>query len=200
MSPKTSLSRLAVGSRWQTNFLAVMPAVRQHACICFRRLDHHARQEAIAATIARAFVDYGILVRKRRLAHAYPSTLAEFAVRRTRAGRGVGTSQNTRDLFNHAAHRRHVQSLSPWDSGTWREQVLEDRRVSPADQAAFNLDFQAWLFGWPPSHRRIIDTLAAGHRTCEVAQRFKMTSGRVSQLRRQYQRSWVAFQGAERAA
>ncbi len=150
MSPKTSLSQLAVSSRWQNNFLAVIPAVRQHACICFRRLEHHARQEAIAATVARAFVDYGNLVRRRRLVNAYISTLADFAVRRVRAGRAVGAAQNSRDLLNRDPQRRQVRSLTPWESGTWRELVLEDRRVSPADQAAFNLDFQAWLARWPP--------------------------------------------------
>jgi hypothetical protein len=199
MSPNTSLSQYATVSRWQANFLNILPAVRKHACVCFRRLDYHARQEAVAATIARALVDYGDLAAKQRLAYAYPNTLADFAVRRVRAGRTAGAPQNPYDLLSRIQSQK-IQSLDTQKSGTWRELVLQDRRVSPADQAAFNLDFQNWLSRWPKFHRRMIGTLAAGHRTSEVARRFKVTAGRVSQLRRQYQRSWEAFQGLAQAA
>ena len=202
MTTKTPLSELATSRRWQTNFLSLMPTVQHHAGICFRRFPSEARQEAIAATIARAFVDYGILVQQRKLAQVYPSSLADFAVRRIRAGRPVGAPQNTRDLFNRDPHRLCIQSLTPCHAGdgTWRELVLESHRVTPADQAAFNLDFQDWLGHWSRRHRKIITTLAAGHRTRDVALRFRTSCCRISQLRRRYQRSWEQFQGLEQAA
>jgi hypothetical protein len=198
MTTKTPLSIMAASRRWQTNFLSVLPTVHHHARICFRRLPQFARQEAIASTIARAFVDYGILARQRKLSRAYPTSLAEFAVRRIRAGRTVGGSQNARDLLNHDPHCRHIQSLTPNNSsdGTWRELVLANRRITPADQAAFNLDFQTWFAQWPPRHQDIINTLAAGHRNCDVALRFKTSRSRISQLRRTYRQSWEQFQGA----
>ena len=199
MATRTPLSQLAPTRRWQTNFLHIMPAVQHHAGMCFRRLPSEAREEAVAATIARAFVDYGILARQRKLARAYPYSLAEDAVRRVRAGRIIGGPQTNRDLFNHEP--RHLQSLTPCDSaGSWRELVLENRRVTPADQAAFNVDFQDWLGQWPPRHRDIINTLAAGHRNHEVAVYFRITRSRISQLRRTYQQSWEQFQGIKQAA
>ena len=73
--------------------------------------------------------------------------------------------------------------------------VLETRRVSPADQAAFNLDFQAWLQGWSRRDRHILFHLAAGNGTFAVAERFKISPARVSQLRRRYEQSWLEFQG-----
>ena len=73
--------------------------------------------------------------------------------------------------------------------------VLETRRVSPADQAAFNLDFQAWLQGWSRRDRQILYHMAAGHGTFAVADRFKISPARVSQLRRRYRESWMQFQG-----
>jgi hypothetical protein len=198
---KTPLSELATHRRWQTNFLSVLPAVYHHARISFRRLRGDIRSEAIAATIARAFVDYGILARRRKLARAYPCSLGEFAVRRIRAGRVVGSPQNTRDLFNRDPQRRSIRSLTPCDSsGTWREVVLEDRRVTPADQACFNLDFQAWLAQWPPRHRAIINTLGAGHRNHEVAVRFKTSRSCISKFRRTYRESWDQFQNVSQAA
>ena len=197
---KTPLSTLATSRCWQSNFLGVLPAVQNHARHCFRRLHGEARQEAIAATIAQAFADYGNLARQRKLAHVYPSSLASFAVQRVRAGRPVGTPQNTRDLFNRDPLR--IQSLTPCDSGerTWRELVIEDRRVTPAEQACFNLDFRDWLSQWPRRHRKIITTLAAGNRTHEVAAVFKLSCARISRLRREFQRSWEQFQGVGQAA
>jgi len=199
-STKTPLSTLATSRCWQNNFLGVLPAVRNYARHCFRRLHGEARQEAIAATIAQAFADYGNLARQRKLAHVYPSSLATFAVRRVRAGRPVGTPQNTRDLFNRDPLR--IQSLTPCDSGegTWRELVVEDRRVTPAEQACFNLDFRDWLSQWPRRHRNIITTLAAGNRTKEVAAVFKLSCARISRLRREFQSSWEQFQGVGQAA
>jgi len=202
MTAKTPLSELATSRHWQNNFLGILPTVRHHAQHCFRRYRSEARHEAIAACEARAFVDYGNLVRQRKLAQVYPSTLADFAVRRIRAGRPVGTPENTRDLFNRDPQRLHIQSLTPPDSGagTWRDLLLECRRVTPAEQAAFNLDFKDWLGRWSRRHRKIITTLAAGHRTRDVARRFKTSCCLISRLRRRYQQSWQQFQGLEQAA
>ena len=48
---------------------------------------------------------------------------------------------------------------------------------------------------WPLRHRRIINALAGGDRTMAVAERFGVSPARVSQLRREYERSWQQFQG-----
>jgi hypothetical protein len=39
--------------------------------------------------------------------------------------------------------------------------------------------------------------LAAGERTTDVARRFGVSLARISQLRRELERSWLAFQGEE---
>jgi hypothetical protein len=200
MSHQIRLSHLAGGRRWQARFLLVLPDIQHYACRRFRNLRQEAREEAIAATIARAFVDFGVLARQHKLNRVYPGRLANLAVRRVCAGRLVGRPQNTRDLFNRKPYR--LQSVHPWDAGegTWREQAVPDRRTTPGDMAAFNLDFERWLNRWPWRHRRIINALAAGNRDCEVAGRFRMDRSRVSQCRRMYRQSWEQFQGLARAA
>jgi hypothetical protein len=196
------LSALAASPRWQTNFLAVLPAVQTHASIQFGRLRPEAREEATAATVARAFVDYGHLAKRHRLAHAYAGTLASYAVRRVRAHRSVGGHQTAKDVLSPIAQKRHgftLASLSPWDAAedTWREVVVESRRVSPADRAAFDLDFAQWLSRWPARHRRLINGLAASERVTDLAKRFRVSLGRISQLRRRYAASWQKFQGVD---
>jgi len=73
-------------------------------------------------------------------------------------------------------------------------------RAGVADLAAFRLDFQQWLKDMCERDRRIIAALAAGEGTGEVAGRLGLTAGRVSQLRRQYECRWLAFQGEVPAA
>ena len=194
------LSALATSRRWQTNFLSVLPTVQTHAQVCFRRLQPEAREDATAETVARAFVDYGCLAKRHRLSHAYPSTLASFAVQRVRGHRHVGWRQTAKDVFSPVAQKKHgfgLSTLSPWDNaeGSWRDVVVESKRVSPADTAVFALDFAQWFQKWSKRHRRIINALASGERVTDVAGRFQVSLARISQLRRRYQRSWERFQG-----
>jgi hypothetical protein len=84
--------------------------------------------------------------------------------------------------------------------GAWRNLAVEDRHVTPADQAAFNVDFQEWLARWSRQHRRIIGRLAAGHRPWEVARYFQLARSQMTRFRHRYQRSWEAYQGLAQAA
>ena len=77
----------------------------------------------------------------------------------------------------------------------WRAAVMENRRVSPADQAAFNLDFERWMGGFSRRHQRIIQRLAAGERAGVIADRLGLSDGRLSQLRQKFQHAWQTFQG-----
>lgn len=102
-------------------------------------------------------------------------------------------------MLNPLTHKKKgigIVSLSPWDSaeGTWREVVVESKRVSPADRAVYNLDFAARLKSWPRRHRRIINALASGERTMAVAKKFGISEGRVSQWRKTFPDSWERFQ------
>ena len=194
------LSQLATSRNWQANFLTVLPAVQNHAAVRFRHLHAEARAEATAHAVAAAVVSYHALTRQNKLSQAYPGTVATFAVKSVNSGRHVGGHINSKDVLNPLAQKRHsiaVRSTTPWNrqEGDWRDMVLETRRASPADQAAFNLDFQTWLQSWSRRDRQIIFQLAAGYGTFAVARRFGISPPRVSQLRQKYRKSWMQFQG-----
>jgi hypothetical protein len=194
------LSQLADAGQWQTGFLAVLPAIRTHARICFRKLRRGDSEEAVAETVASAFRSYGSLARRGKLDSVFASTLAAYAVHTVRNDRHVGGRQSATDVLSLLAQRRrglHVRSLTRHCGGNegWREMTLEDRRVSPADQAVFNLDFAEWLKSFARRDRRIIRSLVAGEGTFKVAEKFGLSPGRVSQLRRKFEQSWNQFQG-----
>jgi hypothetical protein len=60
-------------------------------------------------------------------------------------------------------------------------------------------DFGDWLKSLPRRNRRIAETLALGHRTQDVARKYRVSNGRVSQLRRELAASWRKFVGEDPA-
>ena len=73
--------------------------------------------------------------------------------------------------------------------------MIEDTKTAVADQAAFRIDFPAWLMKLTPRNRRIAEALAMGHCPHEVATQFHLTAGRISQLRNEFYHSWQRHHG-----
>jgi hypothetical protein len=195
---QTAVSDVPDQGPWRDGFLAILPVVQTHARICFRHLRAGDREEAIANTTAFAWSSFLSLAQQGRLEVAFPSTLATYAVRATSSGRLFGYGQSSTDALNPLAHRRHGFAMeSIGDTESWRKSLAAPRRVCPADQAVFNLDFEAWLKGLNRRLRRIVAMLVAGWRTSEVAIRLRLSEGRISQFRRVLEQSWWRFQGQE---
>ena len=150
--------------------------------------------------ISNAAVAYARLFELGKTDIAYPSVLGRFAVAQVRSGRKVGTRQNSKDVMSRIAQGRHsfaVERLDRYDrqDGQWIEAVVEDHRTPVADQAAFRCDCPAWLATHPKRLRRIAEFLAASHGTAELAKRFRVSPGRISQIRRELCGSWKRFHG-----
>ena len=73
--------------------------------------------------------------------------------------------------------------------------LVEGRSGTPAELAASRIDFADWLERLPKRNRRLATKLAAGESTSDVSRKFRITPGRVSQLRRELAESWRAFHG-----
>jgi hypothetical protein len=188
-------------STWQQGFMSVLPAIETHAKIQFRRLPAERREDAVQEAVASACASYQLLAAKSKLDLAHPSTLASFAVMAVRGGRRVGGRQDAaQDVLSPVARRRHGVRTISFDNDGWRELLLADRRSNVPNLAAFRLDFDSWFSSFNRRDRQIISALAAGERTSAVAERFGISDGRISQLRRRYERDWRSFQGEEAAA
>ena len=98
-------------------------------------------------------------------------------------------------------HKFMVESLKHGSSSQpWEVHVLSDRRATPADLAACKLDFCAWLRRLSPVKRRVALRLAVGDSTKDVAMQFRVSLSRISQLRRELEADWQAFQSQAAAA
>jgi DNA-binding NarL/FixJ family response regulator len=56
------------------------------------------------------------------------------------------------------------------------------------------MDTRAWFGTLTKRMKQIAKDLACGCSTSEVARKYGVTAGRISQLRRTFEESWAAFQ------
>ena len=188
---------------WHAQFLSMLPVITRYASIAFRSLRPEAKSEAVQEVIANSFVAFRRLHELDKLDVAYASVLARFGVAQVRSGRQVGTKLNTNDVSSAYAQRQKRFRVVRLDrhsqvEGFWRESIVEDRRTGPAETAAMRIDFSEWLDQLPDRHRNIAEALGSGDSTGTAAERFNISPGRVSQIRRELDRNWRSFHGEDR--
>jgi len=191
--------RKSVSSAWHAGFLAMVPAIERHAQVVFRDLNPDAREEAVQAVVCHCCVAYQRLADLGKTAVAYPGPLARFAVAQVRAGRRTGGKLNCRDVSS--AYCRMKKNIvmerldQRDDEGGWAEILIESPHAGPADTAATRIDFSSWLELLPRRLRKIAVFLGNGETTSAASQRFRLSQGRISQIRRQLYEAWHQFQG-----
>jgi hypothetical protein len=176
----------------------MLPGICRFARHAFRFSARALREERIADVVAVAFVTYRRLVERGRENLAHPTVLARYGVARVRSGRGVGAPSSARE---HVRRRNgvRIERLDGFrrDNGAWKQIAVEDRRSSPAEIAAFRLDFAAWLASLTRRERQIATKLAVGETTGAVARLFRRSAARISLLRRELHDAWLRFHGEE---
>ena len=78
-------------------------------------------------------------------------------------------------------------------TGWLSDALREDTRTPVPRRVAFKMDFVAWRGALTKKRRRMLDALASGSGTCEVARKFGVCPRRVSQVRSELASSWRAF-------
>ena len=189
---------------WHRAFLEMLPKIEEYAQYWFRHLQGDDRDEAVQAVSANACQAYARLVERGCADQATWSSLTKFAIRQVQSGRRVGSSLNVRDVTSRHCQLKkqlRVQNLYAWDDEAqeWTEMIVEDRHQTPADLAAFRIDFRAFLRSLSRRNCRIALRMAQGHSTRWIAKTFQLSSGRISQLRRELADAWQQFH-AEPAA
>jgi hypothetical protein len=173
----------------------------------FRRLRWSAdrREEAFAEARAAVWVAWHSLVRRGKDPREVGiSAVVHFACRGVKNGRTAGANRSlgrgAGDLYHPRARRSTGLRVVGFDdlggdgSRPWQDWLGADNRYGPAEEAAFRVDFAAWLEALPARKRRAVELLAEGLGTCEVAQRLGVTPAAVSQDRQWLARSWRGLQ------
>ncbi len=184
---------------FHARFLAMLPQIHRQATVALRGLRSEVRQELTQEVVANAYCAFVRLVRRGKAAVAYPTPLAQYALRQIRAARRVGCQLNINDILS--AYSRRVRGLTieridrrDARTGMWNQLLVEDRQAGPAETAAARLDIREWFSRLSLRDRRIAATLAAGESTSAVSRKFGLSAGRISQLRSRFRENWERFQ------
>ncbi len=187
--------------RWHRQFLALLPQIVTHAKIAFRNLRPEARAEAVQEAVCYAWQQFVRLVQLRKSEIAYATPLAMYGCRRARDGRKVGGRQNVLDVSSEYAQRvkgivmERLDQRSPDDAQAWQEILVEDKHAGPDEIVRTKLDMADWLDSLKRRDRRVAQFLANGESTRAAARKFKVSDGRISQLRRELAANYRAFVG-----
>jgi hypothetical protein len=180
----------------------ILPRVQQHAHISVRHDKcRHRRADRVAEAIGLAWMWFLRLAEKGKDATCFPTALASYAIRAVRQGSRVAGQERAHDVLSPVAQQRHhfgVSKLPDFSTlnGSPLEEALHDNTVSPVpEQVVFRLDFPAWLDTLGQRSRALVEDLALGHRTLDLADKYRVTPGRISQMRRSFEHDWTLFCG-----
>ncbi len=187
---------------WHAPFMQMLPQIQRRASLAFRGLPEETRQEKIQDVICHATEAYKRLHDQGKTHVATAHTLATNAIKRTRVGRKVGMKLNVRDISSQYCQQQKGVTLGRLDrfrreTESWDEVLVEDRHAGPAETAAARIDLRDWLKILSKMQKKAATKLAAGERTGKVAKLLGVSSGRISQLRRELMESWRRFQGED---
>src|SRR5262249_40822343 len=166
----------------QITFLEHLPRFRAHARYALRHVRcHDTRADLMAETLALAWRHFAALALRGRRPEAFVTTLALRCSQAVRAGRRLAGSDRSTGAPSPGARVRHafaVRTLGdptpvidpPPESGEELAEALSGNTRTPVPaQVAFRLDFPRWRSGFGRRARAVLDALAAGGRTNEVA-------------------------------
>ncbi len=182
----------------QHRFMDMLPTIYDQVRFAFRHELPERRQEMIAEAIANCWVSFVKLVERDLQDVIYATPLAQFAIRQVYSGRKVGGKLNQNDVSSEYAQRMKqitVERLTRYNNRKcmWLDVLVEDRKAGPAETAAARIDFGDWLRTLGGRRRKIAETLARGESTSVAAAKFKVSLGRISQLRRELHDDWERF-------
>ena len=178
---------------WQSAFVAMLPEIEQKLRLAFCRLDPEAREDAIEEGIVHSLLVYVRLDEQGRAEVATPSSLAWYSSRLVKRGRPAAGRMNAKDPLSRYGQISNGIEVECQPS-TWIDMLVEDKRAAVADQVAARMDVGAWFATLTKQMKEIAKDLAFGCSTLEVAKKHGVTAGRISQLRRSLEESWLSFQ------
>jgi hypothetical protein len=197
------------------HFLQILPRIETHAQIFFRCLKCPGkRDDAIAEVIAIAWKWFVRIMEQGKDIDEFVSTLADYAVRHVRAGRKLCGQEKAKDVLSPRAQRMKGFTVEGLPSSILRshntlygephgqdqidafEERLKDNTHSPVpDQAAFRIDYPVWLSQLGQRNSEIAEDMAQDYGTFELAEKHKISAGRISQMRREFHLDWQRFHG-----
>src|SRR2546423_5217187 len=219
MIASTSSLDTSTASQLHAAFLALLPKLQTHASIYFRdvrcpdpKADKLAECEALAWKWLLRLHEQGKDINQFLMAFIF------LVARAVKSGRRACGTERADDVLSPVAQRRHDFTVEALPASTRRsfealfglvqgqqhidayEERLRDNTITPPpDAAAFRIDWPHFLAILSERDRQLAHFLSLGHRAKVAAQRFKLSPGRITQLRQRWCKEWRACQGEDDA-
>src|SRR3954467_3962943 len=198
-------------------FLALLPKLQTHATIYFRDVRcPDTKADKLAECQALAWKWYVRLHEQGKDINQFLMAFIFLVARAVKSGRRACGTERAEDVMSPVAQRRHSFTLEALPSSTRRsfealyglvngqqdidayEERLRDNTVTPPpDAAAFRIDWAHFLSKRSERDRRLAHFLSLGHRAKVAAKKFKLSQGRVTQLRQQWCKESSTWAGEE---
>jgi hypothetical protein len=182
-------------------FLKMLPLIKMIAHKAFRDYDYDRREDAVQSVVVDAFQGFKSLVRRGLMHRAFATPLARYAIKHYRAGRPGGMPQNSEDVLSERCQllgRADVKGIVSYRTGSHiRVEILiyDDRTPDPAMDAQCNIDYENWRKTLKDRDREMLDDFLAGELTSDMAGKYNLTDGSISQTRRKLVKSYRKFVG-----
>jgi hypothetical protein len=187
------------------HFLSLLPRIELHGRVYFQGLRcDFKKEDLIAELVALCWAWYLRLSGRGKDVTEFFVTFCRLAGRAVKSGRRVAGQEWTKEVLSSLAQQRggfiveRLPDFSTLTGNPLTEALIDNTQTPPDEAAAFRIDFPTWLTSWSERDRRIIEDLALGERTLDVADKYGLTPGRVSQKRREYHDDWQRFHGEPR--
>jgi hypothetical protein len=197
-------------ARVQQEYAEAIPRIEAHAKVHFRGIrDPGRRGDAIQDTIGIGWKHWLSAIKNGKDPKDFVSSIAEMAVRHVRVGRLVWRQEPAKDVMSpraqhskgFAVEQLNVSTARPHEQfysdphgqeqmDTLEERLADNTRTPPPEQAAFREQYGMLLEQMGPRNGPIVDDMAAGENTFALADKYKLSPGRVSQLRREAEKTW----------
>jgi len=186
----------------QAAFLDALSRILRVARFRFRHIQcFDSREDAICETTALCWLWYISLVRKGRQPAEFMSALARYAVRAVSSGRRACGQERANDVLSRRCQRSRQLCVSrlpkvfiPHEN-VFEDALCDNTQTPVPDQVQFRCDFPTWKQRLPFKKQQLVDGLALGHRTKDLAAEFELSEGRLSQLRKEFAADYAAFCG-----
>jgi hypothetical protein len=187
----------------QTRFVSILPRIEAHGHFHFRWKFDSAREDLLAEMVAMCWKCFVRLFQRGKDPTQFVSALATFAARAMRAGRRLCGHEDAQDVLAPRAQHQHnflvfnLPGSQPSSTGPLAEALCDNTQTPPDEQAIFRIDFPEWLASLGERKRSVAEDLMVGERTLDVAHRYGLTPGRISQIRREFREDWQHFCGSD---
>ncbi|MBL8798672.1 MAG: hypothetical protein JNM56_32560 [Planctomycetia bacterium] len=184
----------------QNKFLSILPRLKQHFRVYFRHVAcQEKRSDLVSEAIALSWRWFLRIAEQGKDATHWPTALASFAAKAVRSGRRVCGQLPAKDAMSERAQQRHgfcVGKLPDYETLTTNplaEALAETPDRDPSEMAAFRVDFPSWVKTYSRRDRKLIGDMMIGHRTLDLARKYKLSSSRISQRRFELKTDWETY-------